>query len=323
MTEEVNLGALFGADAVESFMGLPVCRDLSQVAASAALIGAPCATPYGAVGPYCRNAPTALRQAAAMLAANLDRHNFDIGGPLFPEGTQTAVDCGDIGWSETDFAANRAAIAGAVTLLMQQGAVPVVLGGDDSIPIPMLQALGTTGARYTVVQVDAHIDWRQSHMDEALGLSSTMRRASEMPHIERIIQVGARGIGSAASSDYQDALDWGARFFTARDVHRDGIAPVLDQIAPGAQVVVCLDVDALDPSIVPGVIGRAPGGLSYDQVLDLIRGVAGRGRIAAMDVVEYLPEADIGGLGAVTVSRLIAAVLGLLARQQAGLPIAQ
>ena len=96
-----------------------------------------------------------------------------------------------------------------------------------------------------------------------------------------------------------------------------------DQIAPGAQVVVCLDVDALDPSIVPGVIGRAPGGLSYDQVLDLIRGVAGRGRIAAMDVVEYLPEADIGGLGAVTVSRLIAAVLGLLARQQAGLPIAQ
>lgn len=323
MTEDVDLGALFGAGAVDSFLGLEQCEDLSAISASAALIGAPAATPYRAVGPYCRNAPAALRAAAASLAANVDRHNFDIGGAIFPAGSLRAVDCGDLPWDGTDFAANRAAIRDAVAAVRARGAVPVVLGGDDSIPIPMLQALAETGQHYTVLQIDAHIDWRQSHMDEPLGLSSTMRRASEMAHIDRIIQVGARGIGSASTGDYQDALDWGAQFFTARDVHRDGLAPVLDQIAPDARVIVCLDVDALDPSLVPGVIGRAPGGLSYDQVLDLIRGVAMRGRIDAMDVVEYLPEADIGGLGAVTVSRLITAVLGLLARQQAGLPIAQ
>ena len=81
------------------------------------------------------------------------------------------------------------------------------------------------------------------------------------------------------------------------------------------QHIVCVDVDALDPSIVPGVIGRTPGGLSYYQVLDLIKGASARGRIAAIDFVEYLPEADVDNLGGLVVSRLIASTMGVLARQ--------
>jgi len=64
--------------------------------------------------------------------------------------------------------------------------IPILIGGDDSVPIPMLDAMADTGKKYTILQIDAHIDWRESHMDESLGLSSTMRRASEMAHINRI-----------------------------------------------------------------------------------------------------------------------------------------
>lgn len=281
-------------------------------------MGAPTATPYRGVGPYARNGPGSLRTAIGALAANVERHNFDLDGPLFPDGTRRAVDCGDLAWSETDFAANRATIRQAVSTIAGRGTVPLVIGGDDSVPIPMLEAMADTGAGYTILQIDAHIDWREAHMGERLGLSSTMRRASEMAHVRKIIQVGARGIGSAHGDDYRDALDWGVRFFPARAVGRRGVGPALEEIDQGDPVILCLDIDGLDPAIVPNVIGRAPGGLSYYQTLDLIAGAAARGRIAAMAVVEIVPEADVDGLGALAVSRLVAATMGILARQDAG-----
>lgn len=314
MSDKPDLAALFGATKADTFLGLERCSDLSELDAPVAIVGAPCATPYGSVGAYCRNAPDALRQSIASLTANIDRHNFDLGGPTYPPGAARAVDCGDLPYDEDDPEGNRATIQGAVAQIVHQGAVPIVLGGDDSIPIPMLAALAPCGP-LTILQIDAHIDWRKSHMGEDMGLSSTMRRASEMAHVDRIIQVGARGIGSGHSDDLADAETWGAKFVPARELHRLGTDHPLSMIPEGSNIAICIDVDAMDPSLVPGVIGRAPGGLSYYQMLDLIEGAATRGRIVAMDFVEYMPEVDVDGIGALNVSRLIAASLGVLARQ--------
>jgi agmatinase len=183
----------------------------------------------------------------------------------------------------------------------------------------MLEAIGATGEnkKYTILQLDAHIDWRDSHMGERLGLSSTMRRASEMRHIERIVQVGARGIGSAATSDYEDAVRWGVKFITADELHKRGVSVAIDLIPKGSNVIICFDADALDPSLVPAVIGRTPGGLNYYEAVDLIKGAASKGPIAAMAFVEFMPERDIDDLGALTFARLITTALGVLVRQAA------
>ena len=311
-----DLGALFGAAQTETFLGLQACPDIADLVAPIVVFGAPGATPYRSVGAYCAAAPRALRDATAALTANLDRHNFDLGGPTFPDPALRPVDLGDLPYDGADFAANRAVIETTTRTLRAKGAVPVVLGGDDSVPIPMLQGLNADGP-LTILQIDAHIDWRDGHMNEPLGLSSTMRRASEMEHVMQIVQVGARSIGSAHSDDVADAERWGARIVPARDLHRSGVAAALATIPEGANIAICCDVDALDPSIVPGVIGRAPGGLSYWQALELIEGACARGRVVAADFVEYQPDADVDGLGALTVSRLITATLGLLARQAA------
>jgi agmatinase len=85
-------------------------------------------------------------------------------------------------------------------------------------------------------------------------------------------------------------------------------------VPQGANVLVTFDCDALDPAIMPGVIGPAPGGLSYWQAIELIEGVSKRARIAAFDLVEFVPARDSGGLGALTAGRIIAHVIGLLAR---------
>ncbi len=312
-TSKPDLGALFGATPADTFLGLSKCADLEQLDASSVFIGAPGATPYGSVGSYCKNAPAALRQSIGSLSANIDRYNFDLGGPTFPAGTRKAADYGDL-LLDDDPSVNRDRIYKVVADVVGKNAVPIVVGGDDSVPIPMLQAMESTGKQYTILQIDAHIDWRESHMDESLGLSSTMRRASEMPHIEHIIQVGARGIGSGHPNDYQDAVDWGVHFIPAYDLHRLGVQSAIDLIQPDANIIICLDVDALDPSIVPGVIGRTPGGLDYYQVLDLIKGAADKGTISAVDFVEYMPEVDVDNLGALVVSRLIANTMGIIAR---------
>src|SRR5690606_31572147 len=167
------------------------------------------------------------------------------------------VDCGDLPYDEQDAPANRAAIQRAVAAICGQGAVPVLLGGDDSIPIPMLRGICEAAGddrRFTILQIDAHIDWRDVHMGERDGLSSTMRRASEMAHVERIVQVGARGIGSAAESDYRDAVRWGVQFVPAFTLHERGVRAALDLIPEGSEIIVCIDADAFDPAIVPGVI---------------------------------------------------------------------
>ena len=314
MTGRADVGALFGAAAAETFLGLPKAADLEALDAKIAILGVPWATPYRSVGPYCAGAPKAIRAAIAGYASNLHHVDFDLGGPIFPDAV-TAVDCGDLACSEADPAANRAAIGKAVASVLRRGATPIVVGGDDSVPIPVFEAFRDRGP-FTIVQIDAHIDWREEVAGERFGLSSTMRRASEMAHVERIVQVGQRGIGSARPGDLAEAKAWGAILVPAAAVHEHGIGAAVDAVPAGSQVLVTLDCDGLDPAIMPGVIAPAPGGLSYWQALGILRGVAAKARIAGFDLVEFVPERDLAGLGALTAARVIANVLGLLARSR-------
>jgi agmatinase len=314
MTGPSALGTMFGATEVDTFLGLPRCRDLSRLSAQMAIIGADGCTPYPSVGFYCAGGPAAIRTAGADYAANLSHMNFDLGGPIFLGGV-SAVDAGDLPQDLADPEGNRARIFGAVSQVLDRGGVPLLIGGDDSLPIPMLEAYGARSRGITILQIDAHIDWRDEVGGERLGLSSTMRRASEMAHVEAIIQVGQRGIGSARMQDVADAESWGVAFVPAGEVARTGIGRAIDLIPQGAEVVVCLDLDALDPSVMPAVIGRTAGGLGYWQVLELIAGVSERARIAGFDMVEFMPSRDVDGQGALVAAQMLAAVMGIIARQ--------
>lgn len=311
-----TLGAMFGAGAGKTFMGLPAADLKAEGAldgAAAVILGADGCTPYPSVGFYCAGGAAAIRAGGAAYAASQGAMNFDLGRAVLPAGARL-LDAGDVAVDPADGPGNRALLQARIAQIVAAGAVPVLLGGDDSLPIPMLQALAARGS-LTILQIDAHIDWRDEVGGEAWGLSSTMRRASEMGHVERIIQVGQRGIGSARPADYQAALDWGVHFVPARDVAAQGIARALSLIPEGAQVVICLDVDALDPAVMPAVIGRTAGGLSYWQVFDLIAGAAARGRIVGFDMVEFMAGRDIDGQGALVAAQLLAGVLGIIAER--------
>lgn len=298
----------------QTFMGLPLLTDFRRLEGRILVMGAPCATPYPSVGPYCAGGPDAIRRAGAKLASRVDSVNFDLGGEVFPGGP-AAMDLGNLPQDPHDPAGNRSRIFGAVNQALDCGTVPVLLGGDDSVPIPMLEAYGARERAITILQVDAHIDWRHEVEGETMGLSSTMRRASEMSHVERIVQVGQRGTGTARAEDLNAALAWGVQMLPGGAVARGGVGPALDAIPDGSDVVICLDFDAFDPSIMPAVLARTAGGLSYWQGLELIAGVAEKARIAGVAMVEFMPERDVDGMGAELAAQLLSTVLGLLHRQ--------
>ena len=303
---------MFGGTPSGGFFDLPMASPGDTDNSDIIILGVPAATPYPSVGNYCADAPDAVRAAFGWPGV-LEHHDFDVEGQLLPAGIR-AIDWGNLEFSETDFAANRDRITRHVEAVLGSAALPIVIGGDDSVPIPVLQAYRTHGP-LTILQLDAHIDWRDEVDGEAMGLSSNMRRASEMGWVENIIQVGARGIGSARPGDRQDAIDWGVEFFPMREVMRNGLDRVIAAIPKGCNLYIALDIDVMDPAVVPAVIGPAPGGISYWQLLDLLEAASARARIAGFNLVELMPSADVGGRGALVAARIVASVMGLVARQ--------
>ncbi|MFK7754248.1 MAG: arginase family protein [Sedimentitalea sp.] len=306
----VSLRDMLGGGTLSTFLGVPEA-DVAD-AADIMVFGADCATPYVSVGAYCSGGPAAIRAGSADYAGDLARVNFDLGGSVMPAGV-TLLDGGDLVTDPDQPAANRAAIHRATTQILGNTAVPVLLGGDDSVPLAMLDAFGAHGP-ITILQIDAHIDWRDEVQGERLGLSSTMRRASEMAHVERIVQIGARGVGSAGMDALEAAKAWGALIVPAVDP--DGVARAIEAIPAGANVVICLDVDALDPSIMPAVIAPTGGGLAHMDVVRLLLGVAAKAQLRGATMVEFMPENDRDGIGARTAAQLLTSIVGIIGRQR-------
>lgn len=307
-------------DEFRTFMGVPACTDLASVDADVIIMGVPCATPYLHTPDYGRAnlpGPSAIRRATAKWANAHDKVDWDVGSPVFSGRRDRVVDIGDLAVKFETAEANRKLIKSTTEAIVARGAVPVVLGGEDSIPLPVVQGLSGLG-EVTVLQLDGHMDWRDEVEGERWGLSSGMRRASELPFVKNIIQVGMRGPSSAGPQEIADAKSWGVRFFTGEDVFDNGIGPIIDAIPEGANVHINFDLDSLDPSIMPAVWVPTPGGLLYWHVSKILRGVAHKARIASFAMVEYVEHRDITGTAAPLAARLAATAIGEVLRSRHG-----
>lgn len=303
-----------------AFLGLPaVAPDaLASGDADVAILGIPFGVPYASPGltAGCADAPEAIRARSRRLAHYADHHDFDLGAPMLVGAPPLRiVDAGDVDGTAEDGAGNSSRAESAVRAILAVDAIPLVLGGDDSIPIPVLRAYAG-GDQFTVLQVDAHLDFRDEVGGVRDGYSSPMRRAAEMDHIERIVQVGLRGVGSARSSDVTDAKAAGNLLVTARDLHDRGVPWLVEQLPQGASVFISLDLDGLDPSVAPAVSGVSPGGLSYDEASDLVGGVAHRCKVVGAAFTELVPTLDVNGISALVVVRLVMRLLAGLDRHR-------
>lgn len=294
-----------------TFMGFPHATDLDGLDAHVAIIGMPYGDPYSMeeVDNDQSNAPTAVRRASRRLSQNLDRWDFDIGGTVFDGRSITVVDVGDVRADPRDLGAHYRRAEEAIRKILRAGALPITIGGDHGVPIPIFRALSEHGP-VTLVHLDAHLDWRDEVNGAREGYSSTIRRASEMPHIAEIFQIGIRGQGSARAEEVDAARRYGAHIVTAEELEDQGMKAILARIPDGGRYYLTIDADGLDPAVMPAVGAPQPGGVTYRQTIDLIKALTSKGRLIGMDMVEIMPARDVNDITSITAGHIILNVIG-------------
>ncbi len=289
--------------------------DMALAGAHVAFLGVPFGSGYSFAeqAPDQANAPAAMRAATDRILRGIERYDFDLGGPLYDNRAVRAVDCGDVRAEVGAPTVHVGRAEAAIRRILGAGALPVSLGGDHAIPIPVLRAFDAQGP-ITLVQIDQHIDWRNEVASVQDGLSSPIRRASEMAHVGEIFQIGLRATGSARAEEVDAARVYGAKLITAYELHDRGMDAVLARIPDSGRYYVTIDMDGMDPSCAPGVAAPCPGGVTFMQARALLHGLVRKGRVVGMDVVEITPAADVNRITCITAGRLIVNLLGAATR---------
>ncbi|MGJ7524940.1 MULTISPECIES: agmatinase [unclassified Variovorax] len=287
--------------------------DLENLRAHIAILGMPFGSAYGARSftNDQTNAPQAIRDVTDRIVRAPGHYDFDIEGPLLQGRSDIRfVDCGDVIPDLKLPGDHYRRVELAVRQILKGGGLPIILGGDHGITTPVLRAYDQTGP-ITLVHIDAHLDWRDEVNGVKDGLSSPIRRASEMRHVAGIVQIGLRAQGSGRPEDYDTAVRYGAQLISAYELHEIGMEAVLARIPDGGNYYLSIDADGMDPTIMPAVDGPAPGGVNFVQARQLIHGLVKKGRVVGMDIVEIQPSKDNASkLTCVTAGRLIVNLIG-------------
>ena len=292
---------------------------LSSVGAHVCILGLPYGAPYSMedVTNDQSNAPTAIRRTWQRALRAIERWDFDVGGPLLDGRDIRIVDCGDVPGDPYKPMKHYDLAEAAARKIIESGAMIISLGGDHGVPIPVFRALSSLpdlSDPITLVHVDAHLDWRDHVNGVHEGLSSPIRRASEMDHFGEIYQIGLRSAGSARPDEMEAARKYGANLIPDIELQDIGMKAVLDRIPDGGTYYLTVDADGMDPTIAPAIAGPAPGGVTYPQMRTLIQGLVEKGRVAGMDIVEITPKRDVNAITSVTAVRLICNLIGKAVR---------
>ena len=187
------------------------------------------------------------------------------------------------------------------------GKIPVVLGGEHTVSIGAVRACAERYEDLSVLFMDAHGDLRDSYMGTRWGHASVARRISEMCEI---VEVGVRSI-SKDEYDYAQANRLPIFYWPPAGGDLDSlIASVCEKLS--ARVYVSIDLDVLDPSIMPAVGTPEPGGLGWWEATTLLAAVAGHSEVVGFDIVELSPE-EGPVASAATAARLAYRFMGCIA----------
>jgi agmatinase len=193
--------------------------------------------------------------------------------------------------------------------LLSTGKFVCMLGGEHSISAPVVRAFAKKYPKLSVMQIDAHADLRESYEGTKYSHASVMRRILE---VCPAVQVGIR---SLSIEEARAIPSLPTKIFWAKDIagQTGWIESAIDSLTE--DVYLTVDVDGLDPSLVPSTGTPEPGGLMWYQVLSLIRTLAEKKNVVGMDLVELS-----GGPGSNNSSflsaKLIYKILGYLFRDK-------
>lgn len=199
--------------------------------------------------------------------------------------------------------------------VLSHGCIPLTLGGDHLITLPILRAIANKHGPVGLIHIDAHADVNEHMFGEPVAHGTPFRRAIEEGLIEpaRMAQIGLRGSGYAAD-DFDWARSRGVRVVQAEECWYRSLAPLMAEVRAqlgAGPVYLTFDIDGLDPAFAPGTGTPEIGGLTTHQGLEIVRGCAGLQLVGA-DLVEVAPPYDTSGNTALVGANLLFEMLCVL-----------
>ena len=153
---------------------------------------------------------------------------------------------------------------------------------------------------------------------DSYGHGNPMRRAAEKPYVTGLTQLGIRNVSSTAKDGYAAARDMGSDLLSVRQIRALGVDAVLARIPAAARYYVTIDIDGFDPSIAPGTGTPSHGGFIYYEVLELLAGLAKRGTIVGIDLVEVAPDYDHTGTTSILAAQVLMNLIGRVMHAREG-----
>jgi len=194
------------------------------------------------------------------------------------------------------------------------GAVPISIGGDHTIPLPIFRAIAKE-APVGVVQFDAHADTLDELCGTRVNHATTFRRGEEgLVDPKRTVQIGLRG-SRFGDGDFQWGLDHGMRCITIdeyEDLGRAAVIEEVNRVIGDGPVYISFDIDGLDPAYAIGTGVPEVGGLSVRDAQVIIRSLQGRNLVGA-DICEVSPPLDPSGHTAINAANLMFEMLCVIA----------
>lgn len=283
---------------VPTFMRLPNIADPSRL--DVALIGVPYdgGTTYR---PGPRFGPRHVRQQSAIIRPYhpvLDVNPFE---------KLRVADYGDLPVNPISIEDTYARITAGLKPILEAGAIPMCVGGDHSILLPILRAVHAAHGPVALVQLDAHSDTWDQYWGMKYTHGTPVRRAIEEGLLAEpyILQVGLRGqLYGADDMDY--AREHKVATITSEEFHEHGLALVREKLKPfgNRKTYFTLDIDVVDPAFAPGTGTPQVGGLSSVQILDLVRALKGLNLVGS-DLVEVSPQYDSAEITSLLAANLL------------------
>jgi agmatinase len=274
-----------------TFMRLPHVREARGL--DVAIVGVPFdgGTSYRSGARY---GPRHIRDQSSLI------RTFNPALGVAPFERLRVADYGDVDVAPVSIEETFAAVEREMDTIVAAGAVPLAVGGDHSITLPILRSVARRHGPLAVVHFDAHPDTWGDYGGSRHYHGSTFRRAIEEGIVDggRVIQIGIRG-PVYGPDDFDFHARHGLEVIRIEEVKAEGVARALGRLArlEGRPAYCSFDIDAVDPAYAPATGTPEVGGLTAHEALGLVRGLRGLDLVGA-DVVEVAPPYD--GPGAIT-----------------------
>lgn len=243
--------------------------------------------------PGSRFAPQAIREASYALETYSFVQGIDLEDLSF-------FDDGNLELPFGDPCDALGLIEDKIARIISNGSKPFLIGGEHLVTLGAFRSARKSYPDIKLVHIDAHADLRDEYLGKKLSHATVVRRISEITELQGIKQIGVRSVDRSEisladelNSNLTDVLKW----------------------AQNSPLYITCDLDVLDPSVLPGTGTPEPGGMTFNELNDLLLALIEKLDVEVIDIVELSPMYDISGTSSVVAAKLVRECLIAIGRK--------